>query len=64
MAAIVGKSAIFRRGKLAVFEFFLQRYLIDCSKVFEQIDSSPQTVITKGIRFPFALWSAKKRLLV
>ena len=36
--------------------------LIDCTKVFEEIDSSPQTIITKGIRFLLAFYGAPKKI--
>ena len=42
---------MFRRGKTSVLKLFEKKDLIDCTKVFEEIDSSPQTIIIKGIRF-------------
>ena len=54
---------MFRRGETSILKLFEKRKnLIDCAKVFEEIDSSPQTIITKGIRFLFAVYGAPKKI--
>lgn len=55
-------SAMYRRGKTSVFKLFEKKDLIDCAKVFIEIDSSPQTIITKGIRFLLAVYGAPKKI--
>ena len=54
---------MFRRGETSILKLFEKRKnLIDCAKVFEEIDSSPQTIITKGIRFLLAVYGAPKKI--
>ena len=53
---------MFRTGKTSVLQLFEKKDLIDCAKVFEEIDSSPQTIITKGIRFLLAVYGAPKKI--
>ena len=53
---------MFRRGKTSVLKLFEKKDLIDCAKIFEEIDSSPQTIITKGIRFLLAVYGAPKKI--
>ncbi|KAK4885772.1 hypothetical protein RN001_002043 [Aquatica leii] len=55
------KSAMFRRGKNSVLKLFEKKDLVDCAKVFTEIDSSPQTIITKGIQFLLAVYGAPKK---
>ena len=52
---------MFRRGKTSVLKLFEKEDLIDCAKVFKEIDSS-QTIITKGIRFLLAVYGAPKKI--
>ena len=54
-------SAMFRRGKTSILKLFEEKDLIDCDKVFEEIGYSPQTIITKGIRFLLAVYGAPKK---
>ena len=63
--AITGRDttpAMFRRGKTSILKLFEEKNLIDWAKVFEEIDSSPQTKITKGIRFLLAVYGAPKKI--
>ncbi|KAK4885458.1 hypothetical protein RN001_001729 [Aquatica leii] len=55
-------SAMFRRGKNSVLKLFEKKDLVDCAKVFTEIDSSPQTIITKGIQFLLAVYGAPKKI--
>ena len=56
-------SAIFKRGKIAVFKLFEKRNdLIDCAEVFTKIDSSPHDIVTNGIRFLLAMYGAPKKI--
>lgn len=54
---------MFRRGKNSVLKLFEKKDLIDCAKVFTEINSSPQILITKGIRFLLAVYGAPKKLI-
>ena len=45
-------------------EITWKKDLTDCAKVFEEIDASPQTIITKGIRFLLTVYGAPKKLVV
>ena len=53
---------MFRRGKTSVLKLFEKKDLIDCAKGFEEIDSSPQTIITKVIRFLLVVYGAPKKI--
>lgn len=53
---------MFRRGKNSVLKLFEKKDLIDCAKVFTEINSSPQILITKGIRFLLAVYGAPKKI--
>ena len=55
-------SAMFRRGKRSILKLFEKKDLIDCAKVFAEIESSPQTIITKGTRFLIAVYGAPKKI--
>ncbi|KAI4481113.1 hypothetical protein M0804_009739 [Polistes exclamans] len=55
-------SAMYRRGKTSVFKLFEKNDLTNCAKVFTKIDSTPQTIITEGIRFLLAVYGAPKKI--
>ncbi|KAI4485934.1 hypothetical protein M0804_006423 [Polistes exclamans] len=53
---------MYRRGKTSVFKLFEKNDLTNCVKVFTKIDSTPQTIITEGIRFLLAVYGAPKKI--
>ena len=55
-------SAMFRRSKTSVLKLFKKKDLIDCAKVFNEIDPSAQTIIRKGIRFLLAVYGVPKKI--
>ena len=55
-------SAMFRKSKTSLLKLFEKKDLIDCAKAFEEIDSPPQSIITKGIRFLLAVYGAPKKI--
>ncbi|KAI4490083.1 hypothetical protein M0804_004265 [Polistes exclamans] len=55
-------SVMYRRGKTSVFKLFEKNDLTNCAKVFTKIDSTPQTIITEGIRFLLAVYGAPKKI--
>lgn len=57
-------SAMYRRGKTSVFKLFEKKDLTDYAKVFTEIDSTPQTIITEGIRFLLAIYGVQKNYLL
>jgi len=58
-------SALYQRGKTKVFKLF-EKYqdLVDCTEVFKKIDSSPDIILTNGIRFLLAMYGAPKKLIL
>lgn len=55
-------SALFRRGKTTVFKMFEKQNLVHCAEVFKKSNSTPQDVITNGIRFLLSIYGAPKKL--
>ncbi|KAL4719828.1 hypothetical protein ACJJTC_012796 [Scirpophaga incertulas] len=56
-------SAIFKRGKTAVFKLFEKcNDLIECAEVFKNINSSRNDIVTYGIRFLLAMYGAPKKI--
>jgi len=54
-------SAFFRRGKRSVLKLFEKQGLVDCADVFKESTSTPQAVITSGIRFLLSIYGAPKK---
>jgi len=51
------------RQNISIEIIWKRKDLIDCAEVFEEIDPSPQTIITKGIRFLLADNGALKKCI-
>lgn len=55
-------SALYQRDKTKVFKLFEKcQDLVDCAEVFKKIDSSPDIILTNGIRFLLAMYGAPKK---
>jgi hypothetical protein len=55
-------SAMFRRGKTTIFKLFEKENFITCAQAFEDINSSPETLITNGIRFLLSVYGAPNKI--
>lgn len=55
-------SALFRRGKTTVLKLFEKQDLVNCAEVFKESTSTPQAVITNGIRFLLSVYGAPKKV--
>lgn len=49
-------------GKKISIKFIWKKHLNDCAKVFREIDSSSQAIITKGIRFLLVVDGAPEKI--
>ncbi|XP_076677413.1 uncharacterized protein LOC143373765 [Andrena cerasifolii] len=55
-------SAFYRRGKKSILKMFEKQDLVDCAEVVKNSDSTPQEVITNGIRFLLSIYGAPKKM--
>ncbi|GBN96293.1 hypothetical protein AVEN_243499-1 [Araneus ventricosus] len=56
-------SAFFKRGKTKVFKLFEKCHdLFVCAEVFTNIGSSPDLILTNGIRFLLAMYGAPNKI--
>ncbi|KAL4104439.1 hypothetical protein QTP88_019740 [Uroleucon formosanum] len=56
-------SALYQRSKTKVFKLFEKcQDLVDYAEVFKNIDSSPDIILTNGIRFLLAMYGAPKKI--
>lgn len=55
-------STLFRRGKTSILKLFEKQDLVRCAQVFEDLNSTPGTLIVHGIRFLLSVYGAPAKI--